>query len=62
MSPVAQATPVLNLPPAPIVDSITSLSDDEKARYGEREPRRILALPSEEERVEAFEYQTAPET
>jgi transcriptional regulator with XRE-family HTH domain len=51
---VTQIMAILKLP-APIVDYLASLFHDERARYNERELRRILALPTEEEQVEAFE-------
>lgn len=38
-----------------VVDYLSSLFHEEKAKYNERELRRILALPTEEEQVKAFE-------
>lgn len=51
---VTQILAILKLPP-PIVDYLSSLFHEEKAKYNERELRRILALPTEEEQVTAFE-------
>jgi hypothetical protein len=51
---VTQIMGILRLP-APVVDYLYSLSHDEKCRYNERELRRILALPTEEKQVAAFE-------
>jgi len=41
--------------PAPVVDYLSSLLDEDKCRYPERRLRMILALPTEEEQVRAFE-------
>ena len=51
---VTQVLAILKLPP-PVVDYLASLFHDERAKYNERELRRILALPTEAEQVEAFE-------
>ena len=51
---VTQIMAILKLP-IPILDYLSSLFHEERARYNERELRRILALPTEEERVTAFE-------
>ena len=41
--------------PAPVVDCLSALFHDEKCQFSERQLRRILALPTEEEQVRAFE-------
>ena len=51
---VTQILSILKLP-SPIVDYLSSLFHDERAKYNERELRRILALPTEEEQVASFE-------
>ncbi len=51
---VTQILGILKLP-APVVDYLSSLFHDERAKYNERELRRILALPTEAEQVKAFD-------
>lgn len=51
---VTQILSILKLP-TPIVDYLSSLFHEERAKYNERELRRIVALPTEGEQVEAFE-------
>jgi len=51
---VTQILSILKLP-TPIVDYLSSLFHEERALYNERELRRILALPTEEEQVRDFE-------
>jgi hypothetical protein len=53
-APVTQILSILKLP-IPIVDYLSSLFHEERAQYNERELRRILALPTEEEQVKAFD-------
>lgn len=45
---VTQIMAILKLP-TPIVDCLSSLFHEEEAEYNERELRRILVLPTEEE-------------
>ena len=51
---VTQILAILRLP-HPVVDYLASLFHEDRAKYNERELRRILALPTEKEQVEAFE-------
>ena len=53
----ARVTQIMNILelPGPIVDYLSSLPHEEKCRFSERELRRIVALPTEEEQVKAFE-------
>lgn len=51
---VTQILAILRLP-HPVVDYLASLLHEDKAKYNERELRRILALPTEEEQFTAFE-------
>jgi hypothetical protein len=51
---VTQIIAILRLP-HPVVDYLATLFHEEKAKYNEREIRRILILPTEEEQVKAFE-------
>lgn len=51
---ITQILAILRLP-HPVIDYLASLFPDERSRYNERELRRILALPTDEERVTAFE-------
>lgn len=51
---VTQVLGILRLP-HPVVDYLASLFHEDRAKYNERELRRILALPTEEEQMKAFE-------
>jgi len=53
----ARVTQIMNILklPAPVVDCLSGLFHDERCQYTERQLRRILALPTEEEQVRAFE-------
>ena len=51
---VTQILAILRLP-HPVVNYLASLFHEDRARYNERELRRVLALPTEEEQVAAFE-------
>lgn len=51
---VTQIMDILTLP-APVVDYLSSLPNEDKCRYPERRLRTILSLPTEEEQAKAFE-------
>lgn len=51
---VTQVLNILDLP-APVIDYLSGLSHGEKCRYTERQLRRVLTLPSEDEQMQAIE-------